>query len=133
MIRREKNNTTEARRIMNLFGWRSKGIRVESMAAGCKLGGLYIQSSICEVSRNGMTCTIPSSRVQGSLMEMLHTEISVSIDNMLLDGILSWYTIEESSYLIGITIDRKQRSSWRRIFAERCREVVHTSTRHASI
>lgn len=118
---------------MNLFGWGSKGIRVESMGAGCKLGESYVQSSICEVSRNGMTCTIPSSRIQGSLMEMLDTQISVSIDNMLLDGVLSWYTIEESAYRIGIIIDQKHRASWRKIYACRCRESMLPNTRHASV
>ena len=118
---------------MNLFEWGSKGIQVESMVAGCKLGESYVQSSICEVSRTGMTCSIPSSRIQGSLMDMLDTKISVSIDNMLLDGILSWYTIEESAYRIGITIDQKHRASWRRIYAVRCRESMLPSTRHASV
>lgn len=118
---------------MNLFGLGSKCIRVVSIAAGCKLGESYVQSSISEVSHNGMTCTIPSSRIRGCLMELLNTHISVSIDNMLLDGILSWYTIEDSAYRIGITIDENHRASWRRICTTRCRESVLPATRHAPV
>lgn len=103
------------------------------MAAGCRLGEYYVQSSICEVSPDGMTCTIPSSRIQGSLMEILHTQVSVSINNTLLDGVLSWYTVEESAYRIGIAVDRKHRDPWRRIITERGSGLTHPATRHAPV
>lgn len=118
---------------MNLFGWGSNVVRVDSMAAGCRLGENYVQSSIYEISGSGMACTIPSSRIHANLMEMLDTQLSVSIDNTLLDGILSWYTIEESTYRIGITIARKHRASWRKICAVRQRESMPQATSHASL
>lgn len=118
---------------MNLFGLGSKDIRVEAMAAGCKIGESYVQSSICEVSSRGMTCLIPSSRIRGSLIEMLDTCVSVSIDNMLLDGILSWYTIEDSAYRIGIIITPKHRASWKRIYTARCRESMIPATQHSHV
>ncbi|GEM_PF-539708 len=118
---------------MNLLGLASKEVRVESMAAGCKIGESYVQSSICEVSRCSIICTIPSSRIKDNLMEMLDREISISLDNMLLDGIFSWYTIEDSLYRIGITIAPKHRSSWRKILSARCRVMMQASTRTASV
>ncbi|HVN72878.1 MAG TPA: hypothetical protein VMU10_12750 [Desulfomonilia bacterium] len=118
---------------MNLFGWGSKGFQVVSMTAGCKIGEGYFQCTIAEVSRKGLTCTFPTSRIQVSLIDMLDTTISISIDNMLMEGILSWYTIEESSYHIGITIHRKDRSAWLKVFARRCRSLMHTSARPASV
>jgi hypothetical protein len=50
-----------------------------------------------------------------------------------MEGTLTWYTIEESTYRIGITIDHKDRTAWRKIIDCRCRGVMHTSTRPASV
>ena len=118
---------------MNVFGWGSRNLKVESMSAGCKMGDGYIQCTVSEVSDNGMTCIFPTSRFKDSMMDVLHKPVSVSIDNTLIEGTLSWYTLEESTYQIGITIARKDRSAWRKVLACRCRGVMHTSTRPASV
>lgn len=118
---------------MNLFGWSPRHFQVESMTAGCKIGDGYIQCSVGEVSGSGLTCVFPTSRIQVSLMDMLDKAISISIDNKLMEGTLTWYTIEESTYRIGITIENKDRSAWRKIIDCRCKGLMHTSTRPASV
>lgn len=118
---------------MNLFGWGSKVFPVEPLAAGCKIEDSYVQCTISEVSRNGLTCSTPTSRIRNSLMGLLDQRISVSIDNTLLDGVLTWYTIEESSFRIGITIDSKDRAVWRKIISGRSRRIMHASARTASV
>ena len=118
---------------MNLFGWGPRHFQVESMAAGLKIGDGYIQCSVGEVSGSGLTCAFPTSRIQESLMEMLDKAVSISIDNKLIDGTFTWYTIEESTYRIGIIIDHKDRSAWRKMINARCKGMMHTSTRPASV
>jgi hypothetical protein len=118
---------------MNLFGWVLRHFQVESMTAGCKIGDGYIQCSVDEVSGSGLTCVFPTSRIQVSLMDMLDKAISISIDNKLMEGTLAWYTIEEWTYRIGITIHHKDRSAWRKIIDSRGRGVMDTSTRPASV
>jgi hypothetical protein len=118
---------------MNLFALGSKGFQVESMTAGCKIGEGYIQCSIGEVSRTGMICTFPTSRIQNSIMDVLNKTVSISINNLLMEGTLCWYTIEESHYRVGITLARKDRTLWRKIFDSKCRRLIHASARPASV
>jgi hypothetical protein len=118
---------------MNLFSLGSKGFHVDSMTAGFKIGEGYIQGCVSEVSRTGMKCSFPTSRIQISLIDLLDKTISISIDNMLMEGTLSWYTIEESYYRIGINISRKDLSAWHKVFAGKCRGLVNASARPASV
>jgi hypothetical protein len=118
---------------MNLFGWYTKGYHIEPMTIGCKLGEIYVQCSVDEVSRTDMTCTIPTCRIQQSLMDMLDKTIPVSVNNMLMEGSLSWYTIEESTYRIGIAISPKDRSVWRKVIEATSRALMHPSARTASV
>jgi hypothetical protein len=118
---------------MNLWGWGTQCIKVENMPASCKIGEGYVQGSIHEVSRTGLSLDIRTSRLQDGLNNMLHQAISLSIDNTVLEGTLSWYTLEGSFYRIGITVSEKQRSSWRKIFSNSVRATMQTSTRPVSI
>jgi hypothetical protein len=118
---------------MNILGWGSRKIKVESMSAGCKIGDGYIQCTVSEVSDKGLTCIFPTSRFKESMTDVLHGIVSISIDNTLMEGTLSWYTLEESTYQIGIAIARKDLSAWRKVLSCRNRGVMHTSTRPASV
>jgi hypothetical protein len=119
---------------MNLFGWYSKGYQIESMSVGCKIGEVYVQGSVDEVSRTDMTCTIPTCRIAQSLMDMLSKTITINVNNMFMEGSLAWYTIEESTYRIGIAITPKDRPVWRKVLeATRRRVLMHPSTRTASV
>jgi hypothetical protein len=118
---------------MNLWGWSSRSIKVEHMTASCKINEGYVLGSIREVSRKGLSLDVRTSRLQDGLNDMLNKSISLTVDNVILEGTLSWYTIEGSSYQIGITIASKQRASWNKIFANQVRAMMHTSTKPASI
>jgi hypothetical protein len=118
---------------MNLFGWYTKGYRIESMAAGCKIGESYVQCSVDEVSRADMTCTIPTCRIAQNLMDILNKPITVSVNNMLVEGTLVWYTIEESTYRMGIAIIPKDRPAWRKVLEATRRVLMHPSARPASV
>jgi hypothetical protein len=118
---------------MNLFGWETKGYQIESMTAGCKFGEVYVQCSVDEVSRTDMTCTIPTCRIQQSLMDMLNKPVTVSVNNMLMEGSLAWYTIEESTYRIGIAITPKDRPVWRKVLEATSRVLMHPSARPVSL
>jgi hypothetical protein len=118
---------------MNLFGWYAKGYQIESMKVGCKIGEVYVQCSVNEVSRTDMTCTIPTCRVAQSLMDMLNKTITVSVNNMPMEGSLAWYTIEESTYRIGIAITPKDRPAWRKVLEATSKVLMHPSARPASV
>ncbi len=118
---------------MNLFGWYTKGYQIESMTAGCKIGEVYVQCSVDEVSRTDMACTIPTYHIQQCLMDLLNKSIMVSVNNMLMEGSLAWYTIEESTYRIGIAITPKDRPTWRKVLEATSRVLMHPSARTASV
>jgi len=118
---------------MNLFRWTTKHYQVESMVIGLRISDAYVQCSAIDASGVDVTCTIPTSRIQTCLMDMLHTSLSLRVDNILLEGSLSWYTIEESTYHMGISIARKDRPAWRKIMQERSRRLLHASARPASV
>jgi hypothetical protein len=118
---------------MNLLGWYTKGYQIESMTVGCKIGDVYVQCTVDEVSRTDMTCTIPTCRIQQSLMDMLNRTITVSLDNMFMEGSLAWYTIEESTYRIGIDITPKDRHVWHKALEATRRVLMHPSARTASV
>jgi hypothetical protein len=118
---------------MYLFGWETKVYQIESMTVGCKIGEVYVQCSVDEVSRAGMTCTILTCRIAQSLMDMLNKNIPVSVNNMLMEGSLSWYTIEDSTYRIGIAITPKDRPAWRKVLEATSGGLMHPSARSASV
>jgi hypothetical protein len=118
---------------MNIFGWYTKGYQIESMTVGCKIGEVYVQGSVDEVSRTDMTCTIPTCRIAQSLMDMLNKSIVFSVNNMPMEGSLAWYTIEDSTYRIGIAISPKDRPVWRKVLAATSRVLMHPSARPASV
>lgn len=118
---------------MNLFAWKTRTYQIESMTIGCSISDESVQCSVSDVSRSELTCTIPTSRIQKNLVEMLNSVVAIRLSNVVLEGTLNWYTIEESTYRIGISIARKDRGSWRKILAERSSSLLHASARPASI
>ncbi len=118
---------------MNFFGWTNKRYQVESMTVGCKISDAYVQCAVGDVSRSDLTCSAPTCRIQDSLMDMLNKTLSLRVDNVIMEGTLNWYTIEESTYRIGISIAGKDRSAWRKALSERGRELLHASARPASV
>ncbi len=118
---------------MNILGWVSKVTPVDSMTVGCKFSESSVPCPVTEVSGRGMTCTVPWSRIRECLMDRLGEKVAISVDNRILEGVLAWYTIEESAYRIGITIERKHRAAWRSVLAGRAHNAVHPSARTASV
>lgn len=116
---------------MNFLGWSTKPIKVEHMPANCKIGDGYVPGSIREVSRKGLEIEIRTSRLQDGLNEMLHQPITLMIENTIIEGTLTWYTIEGFSYRVGIEILPKQRDAWIKIFSDRVRAMMHPATKPA--
>ncbi len=118
---------------MNILGWVSKVTPVDSMTVGCRFFESSVPCPVTDVSPSGMTCAVPSSRIRECLMDRLGEKIAISVDNRILEGVLAWYTIEESTYRIGITIERRHRPAWRAVLAGRAHNAVHPSARTASV
>jgi len=116
---------------MNFCFWSTRPIKVENMPASCKIGDGYVPGSIREVSRKGLEIEIKTSRLQDGLNDWLHQPITLTIENAILEGTLSWYTIEGFTYRVGITISPKQRAAWIKIFSERARGLIHAATKPA--
>ncbi len=117
---------------MNFFGWTNKRYQIESMTVGCKISDAYVQCTVGDVSRSDLTCSVPTCRIQDCLMDMLNTTLSLRVDNVIMEGTLTWYTIEESTYRLGISIAGKDRPAWRKALTEKNRSVMHASARPAS-
>ncbi len=116
---------------MNIFGWLTKCGPIQSMSASCSMEGTTMLVSVCEATSDGMVCTFPSCRLASSLMDLISTTATVRIGTTSLEGILSYYTIEESTCRIGITLDRRHLPAWRRICAEKAAERSVASARQA--
>mgnify|MGYP000902868576 CR=1 FL=1 len=104
---------------MQIFGWMAKGTTIPSMKASCTIHETSFLATVCDASSDGMVCTVPSCRISSSLMDLIGSPLRIVIDGTIIEGVLSYYTIEESLYRIGISVDRRYRGSWRRICAER--------------
>ncbi len=116
---------------MNFCFWSTRSVKVENMPAGCKIGDGYVSGAIREVSKNGLEIEIRTSRLPDGLNDLLHQPITLTIENAILEGTLSWYTIEGFAYRVGITISPKQRAAWIKIFSERVRGLMHPATKPA--
>lgn len=118
---------------MNFCEWGARFMKVAPMAASVKIGGSYVQGSVREVSRTGLALGIQTSRLQDGLLDMLNTTVSLSVETVIIEGTLTWYTIEGASYSIGVTISEKDRTAWRKLIAGRNMAVMQTATRPVSI
>lgn len=116
---------------MGIFRWLNNERQIPSMSASCSIGETSLLVSICEATDDELVCTFPSCRIESSLMDLISMPATIRIDSTSIEGTLSYYTIEDSTCRVGISVDKRHRSAWRRICAEKIAEHCLSSTRHA--
>lgn len=91
----------------------SRKILPVELALQC--GETHIEGSTMDISRKGLCMNIPTPRIKGHLLDLLHKDVTLEIKNETIDGNIRWYTLDETSYIIGISIDKRFNPQWKRI------------------
>ncbi len=84
-------------------------------------GGFSFKGSTRDVSSKGLCMEVPSPRIKTCMFDLLHKNVTIEIENEVLDGNIRWYTLEGSTYRIGIRVEKHHKSNWKRILEDRRR------------
>jgi hypothetical protein len=68
-----------------------------------------------------------------SLLAMLNKDVTLEIENVIIDGSFRWYTIEGDRYCIGISINKWHIPTWKNLLDTTSSLVVNQSMNHAQI
>lgn len=102
-----------------------------SLNISCAAEDLSFRGMTRETSRNDLCLEVPTTKIKLSLTDFINKDVTVSFENVILNGSISWYTIEGDYYFIGIRIARTHQSAWKGILAERPRLSLRTEVHHA--
>jgi len=79
------------------------------------LAGVCLPGVTRDISSKGLCLELSTLRVKESLFGILNTTVSLLFENEVMSGTVRWYTVEETTYQIGISIERQSKSTWKRI------------------
>jgi len=68
-----------------------------------------------------------------SLLGMLDKDVTLEIENVIIDGSFKWFTIDGDQYCIGISINKWHIPTWKKILDASRSLMVHQSMNHAQI
>ena len=91
-------------------------ISVKIVMAGERLAGITR-----DISPKGLCLEIYTLRVKDSIFGRLNTTVTLFFENEIMSGTIRWYTVEEATYQIGISIDKQSKSSWKKIIDQHMR------------
>ncbi|MCD6569541.1 MAG: PilZ domain-containing protein [Deltaproteobacteria bacterium] len=72
-----------------------------------------------DISKEGLCVEIPTPCVNISILELLNKNVTLTVKDVMLEGIIKWYTVNNSRYLIGILIDEKDKLAWKQIIEDK--------------
>ena len=85
-------------------------IAIKIVLAGERLAGITR-----DISPKGLCLEISTLRVKMNLLGILNTTVTLIFENEIMSGTVRWYTVEEATYQIGISIERQSKPTWKRI------------------
>ncbi len=83
------------------------------MNLSCRIFNASATSS--NVSRDGLCAIVPAHKVRGSLTQMLHENVTMTIDNVTFKGQIRYYFLMDSNYVIGIHVGRAHQKIWQKV------------------
>ncbi len=85
-----------------------------------------------KVSFSDFCMEVPTTRVKFSLLSCLNKEITIKMDPVNIQGIITGYTIEGDFYIIAIEILKASRSTWKSLLVEKNLCSLGSQVSHAS-
>ncbi len=77
------------------------------------LGAKKVSCVTKNISKEGLCLELPIQKMPMDIFELLNKNVTMEIKDSTMDGIVKWYTVSESSYLIGISISKEHRNGWK--------------------
>ncbi len=118
---------------MIFFELRSFRRSFHQMHITCTLGELSFRGITKNISNKGFCLIVPTPRIKMSLLELLNKDVTLDIENVIIDGSFKWYTIEGDRYCIGISINKLHIPTWKKVLDASNSLVVNQSMNHAQI
>jgi hypothetical protein len=88
------------------------------------LSGERLAGMTRDISPKGLCLEISTLRVRMNLLGILNTAVTFIFENEIMSGTVRWYTVEDATYQIGISIERQSKSTWRKIIDQHLRHGV---------
>ena len=107
-------------------------VDTQGLHLSLRMGDSTLDGRVKEISRNEFCMEIPSIRVKSCLLDMIHAPVLLEIENVILSGSILWYTIEDATYVIGISVKKDHRAAWRKLLLDKSRWGFHASAGAAS-
>ena len=101
-------------------------IAIKIVLAGERLAGITR-----DISPKGLCLEISTLRVKMNLLGILNTTVTLIFENEIMSGTVRWYTVEEATYQIGVSIERQSKSSWKKIIDQHLRHELSGAVKPA--
>ncbi len=118
---------------MILFELRSFRRSFHQMHITCRLGEMSVRGITKDISHKGFCLEVPTPRIKMSLLELLNKDVTLEIENVIIDGSFRWYTIDGDRYYIGISVNKWHIPTWKKLLDSSRGLVVNQSMNHAQI
>jgi len=86
------------------------------------LEGVRLPGITRDISSKGLCLEISTLRVKESLFGILSSTVTLLFENEIMSGTVRWYTVEEATYQIGISIEKQSKSIWKKIIDQHLRQ-----------
>jgi len=95
------------------------------------LSGERLAGITRDISPKGLCLEISTLRVKMNLLCILNTTVTLIFENEIMSGTVRWYTVEEATYQIGVSIERQSKSSWKKIIDQHLRHELSGAVKPA--
>lgn len=114
------------------FTMNCKSLGNLSLNISCPGRDLSFWGTTRELAVKDFCLAVPTTRIKTTFSQLLNENVTIACESVLLEGMVSWYTIEGDYYLIGISIGKAHRSAWKNILSEKSKVSIHTAVGHVS-
>jgi hypothetical protein len=102
---------------MFFFQSDTKEHRPLSLHISCPDAGMSFWGRTRDISSHELCMEVPTTRIKTSLMQFINKDVIIRVENVIIDGSITWYTIEGDFYLINIAVNKRCRSAWKELVA----------------
>jgi hypothetical protein len=103
-----------------------------SLTITCPETELSFRGMTKEIMNHSFNLQVPTTRIKKTLTSFINKDVTIRVDNVLINGMILWYTIEGDYYIIGIEISKSYRSSWKEVLTGKSSLSLHPEIRHAA-
>ncbi len=114
------------------FNMNGKFLGTLSLNITCPGQQLSFWGTTRELGAKDLCLAVPTTRIRTTFSQFLNENVTITCENVILEGCVSWYTIEGDYYLIGISIGKAHRSAWKSLLSEKSKVSLRAEVHHVS-